>query len=293
LNTKIILFLKRPYFMSKTVLHFTKAQALGNDFIIADNLSQYSNDVLQFLANRCLGVGCDQLISLEENTLADDVDFVIRFYNADGSWAGACGNGSRAVAGYWAEKHNKEKVVFAVQHPAGGYALVSAKISRGHCALQMQPPAFKAKFIPLSQAQLDTTQISLPDILPYSGFCVNVGNPHIVFIVDDVDNVPITQWGPLVETHDLFPEKTNVEFVQVFNRRHLRMRVWERGAGLTQACGTGACASAIAAIHKGLCDEDVQVDCDGGRLQIYYHHDTQTLMLSGGYHIVFSGEIIL
>lgn len=281
----------------KHKIFFTKAQALGNDFIIAENLSAYPKEVLCRLANRRLGIGCDQLISFE-NYSHKDTDFTIRFYNSDGSWAGACGNGSRAVAGYYAKKSYKDSFSFAIEQPSGGYAVLSAKIMQEHCALKMEKPRFSAKNIPLSNLELDAQYIPLNSLVEnvsvdMTGFCVNVGNPHIVFTTDSPEIIPLEIWGSIIETHPLFPERTNVEFISILDRRNIRMRVWERGAGITQACGTGACASAICAIKKDLCDETVNIHCDGGVMQVYYDKNTQTLMLSGAYDIVFSGEIEL
>ena len=276
--------------MNSKTIKFTKAQALGNDFIIADGLSGVNVQNLIDIADRRLGVGCDQFISFEDNN-NPKTDFTIRFYNSDGSHAGACGNGSRAVAGYYAQKTGKKAFSFAVEQSGGQLAILHAKILDEHCALLMEKPKFSSQSIPLSGADINPQAVTFDDLLDISGFCVNVGNPHIVFIVPDVNDIDVAKWGQKIEYDALFPERVNVEFVQITNRRNIIMRVWERGTGITKACGTGACASAIAAITKGLCDADVNVHCDGGMMQVHYDTQSGTLMLSGAYKIVFTGEI--
>lgn len=275
------------------ILSFTKSQALGNDFIIAKNLSILSKHDLQFLANRKLGIGCDQLISLEDN-LIPHTDFSIHFYNADGSQTGACGNGSRAVAGYYYEQTGKTDFSFAVIKPTGDYDILHAHIpQKGLCTLNMPSPLFEAKDIPLSNLLLDPSRIVLECVPLHYGFCVNVGNPHIVFITDDVLQIDLENIGHIIEHHPLFPERINAEFIHIIDKDNIRMRVWERGVGITQACGTGACASAITAIVQGLCDESVTIHTDGGEMRVTYSPDAQKLTLSGMYQTVYTGDIFL
>ena len=277
---------------SLQIVGFTKAQALGNDFVIGYNLSHLTDEQRLKLASRRRGVGCDQVISIEDVQI-NGADFVIRFYNADGSWAGACGNGSRAVAGYYAQKTSSHEFSFAVQNKEGGYALIDAVMGENACRLSMPNPTFDAESIPLSSSDINSYDIALNILPQYSGMALSVGNPHIVYIVDNAESIPLENYGPQIEMHETFPERTNIEFIHIIDRHNIRMRVWERGAGITEACGTGACASAITAITKGLTEQIVQVHCDGGVLKISYNPDTASLFMEGGYDLVFQGEIHL
>ncbi|MEM6603993.1 MAG: diaminopimelate epimerase [Pseudomonadota bacterium] len=272
-------------------LDFTKAEALGNDFIIAEALSKYSADQLQFLADRKKAIGCDQFISIEAKQY-EDCDFTIRFYNADGSWAGGCGNGSRAIAGYFAASLQKQHLTFAIERPSGTYDIINAHVTGNHVSLKMPKPRFLAEDIPIHGVNIDPQNLKLDEI-GESGFCVNVGNPHIVFIVDNAEDISLDILGPKTEHHSYFPNRINAEWVHIIDREHIRMRVWERGAGITAACGTGACASAIAAITRGLCEEEVCVICDGGEIDIAYQAGSDQLLMAGPYHISFKGQIVL
>ena len=277
----------------KTIIPFTKSQALGNDFIITNNLSVLNTHELQFLADRKLGIGCDQLISLENHPIPN-TNFSIHFYNADGSQAGACGNGSRAVAGYYYEQTGKKDFSFAIIKSDGTYDILQAHIPQtGWCSLQMPSPKFEAQDIPLSNLLLDPSRIILEAVPLHYGFCVNVGNPHIVFITDDVSQIDLEKIGYIIEHHPLFPERINTEFIHIIDRDNIRMRVWERGVGITKACGTGACASAITAILQGLCHETVTIHTDGGEMQVTYSPKNNIFTLSGIYQTVFKGEISL
>lgn len=278
--------------ISQTI-KFTKAQALGNDFIIGTNLSRLNQAQRVQLASRRLGVGCDQIISIEDVQI-ENAAFVIHFYNADGSWAGACGNGSRAVAGYYAQKTGKVEFTFAVQNKEGGYALIDAVMTNAtECRLSMPAPVFDAENIPLKSKEIQTDNIILNILPQYEGKALSVGNPHIVYTVENAEDIPLEHYGPQIENHDIFPERTNVEFIHIIDRKNIRMRVWERGVGITQACGTGACASAITAITKGLTEETVNIHMDGGILQISYSPSQGHLFMQGDYNLVYHGEISL
>jgi len=277
---------------SQTV-QFTKAQALGNDFIIGTNLSRFNKDQLVQLASRRLGVGCDQIISIEDVSI-ENAAFVIHFYNSDGSWAGACGNGSRAVAGYYAQETGKTEFTFAVANKEGGHALIDVVMTGAQeCRLSMPSPTFDAESIPLKSKDIQSDNIVLNILPQYEGKALSVGNPHIVYIVENAENIPLEQYGPKIENHDIFPERTNVEFIHITDRENIRMRVWERGVGITQACGTGACAVAITAITKGLTEDTVNIHMDGGVLQISYSPSERSLFMQGGYNLVYHGEISL
>ena len=276
----------------KVILPFTKAEALGNDFVIAHNVSKLSDEQRLKLASRRRGIGCDQIISIEDGSIAG-ADFIIRFYNADGSMAGACGNGSRAVAGFYAQKTNKSEFFFAVENNIGEHAFIHALMGQGSCRLSMPQPTFDPCKIPLKSEDIQSFSITLDILSSYSGMALSVGNPHIVYIVNDAETIPLAEYGPMVENHDFFPERINVEFVHIIDRQNIRMRVWERGSGITEACGTGACASAIAAIKQGYTDKVVHVHCDGGMLTISYNPANGDLFMEGAYNLVFEGEISL
>lgn len=237
---------------------FTKMHGLGNDFVVLDArrdaLPPVTPALARALADRRTGIGCDQLVLLEPSERAD---FRMRIFNADGGEVSACGNATRAVA----LLHGGPA---SIETAAG---LLSAAPGAGGIAVDMGVPRFGWQDIPLAYA-MDT--LSMP--VGWDGLenpvAVNVGNPHAVFFVDDCDAVPLDRIGPVIENDPLFPERVNVNAATVTTRDSIRLRVWERGAGLTRACGTGACATAIAAMRRGLVDRAVTVTLPGGPLAI-------------------------
>lgn len=247
---------------------FIKMHGLGNDFIMLDaranRLPPISNAVAAALADRHTGIGCDQLILLEPSEAAD---FSMRIFNADGSEAQACGNASRAVALLHGAK--------AAVETSGGIITVEPA---GHGArIDMGKPQFEWDQIPLAYA-MDT--LNMP--VAWEGLAhpagVSVGNPHVIFFVDDCDIVPLDRLGPLIENDPLFSERVNVNVATIESRESIRLRVWERGAGLTQACGTGACATAIAAMRRGLVGREVHVTLPGGSLIIEWDDKDRIIM---------------
>ncbi len=239
---------------------FIKMHGLGNDFVILDGrqtrLPPISHATAAALANRHLGIGCDQLILLET---ASDADFKMRIFNADGGEVEACGNASRAVA----LLHGKAASV----ETSGGTIHVEPA---GHGArIDMGTPHFEWDAIPLAYA-MDTMAMPVSWEGLVDPVAVNVGNPHIVFFVPDCDAVPLARLGPEIECDPLFPDRINVNVASVDSPTKIRLHVWERGAGLTRACGTGACATAIAAMRRGLVEREVEVTLPGGVLSILW-----------------------
>lgn len=242
---------------------FIKMQGLGNDFIIVDRRAQPVDIALlnvAGLADRERGIGCDQLILLDGSANAD---IAMTIFNADGGRVAACGNASRCVGRLLMEETGKDTVTIATE--AG--ILRASRAPDGGISVLLPPPVLDWQAIPLVR-EADTLHLPF-SVDPYGSPCaVSVGNPHMVFFVENVQAVPLADIGPELEHHPLFPQRANVEFVQVDAPDHLTMRVWERGAGITQACGTGACASLVAAVRRSLAGRKATVQMPGGSLQI-------------------------
>ncbi|HWK42404.1 MAG TPA: diaminopimelate epimerase [Croceibacterium sp.] len=247
---------------------FTKMHGLGNDFVVLDTREQalppMTPAVARALADRRTGIGCDQLILLEKS---DAADFRMRIFNSDGSEVEACGNATRAVSLLHGEPAE-------IETAAG---ILAARPGQGGAAVDMGEPRFDWDAIPLAYA-MDT--LSLPvgwDELEQP-VAVNVGNPHAVFFVDNCDSVDLEALGPEIEHDPLFPQRVNVNVATVESDSAIRLRVWERGAGLTRACGTGACATAVAAMRRGLVGREVTVTLPGGALLIEWGEDGRITM---------------
>ncbi|MFO1113764.1 MAG: diaminopimelate epimerase [Rhodospirillales bacterium] len=266
---------------------FVKMHGLGNDFVVVDaRLNPFVPDAagVRAVADRRTGVGCDQLIVVEppRNPLADAF---MRIRNADGGEVAACGNATRCVAALLMRE--KGGIHAIVETEAG--LLDAEATADGLVGVDMGPVSFDWRDIPLAEAA-DTLHLPL-QVGPLSdGVGVSVGNPHAVFFAADAGTVALDRFGPLVERHPLFPERTNVGVAEVLGRGRLRLRVWERGAGLTRACGTGACAAAVAAARRGLTDRTVAVDLDGGTLRIEWLRDDHVLM-TGPVATAFTGVL--
>lgn len=276
-------------------LSFIKMHGLGNDFVIIDcrttGCMPHAAQVA-LLTDRRRGVGCDQLIPLmpPEDATAD---IYMRILNPDGSESGACGNATRCVADLVMKEKGKDSIV--IQTKAG--LLSCTRAQNGLITVDMGAARLDWAQIPVSHA-CDTLELPVKpvknhlNILKMPPVGVNVGNPHAVFFVDDVKNVPLTEIGPKIENDPLFPERTNVEFVQILDKTHIRMRVWERGAGETEACGSGACAAAVAAIRRGLTGRNVRVTLDGGDLSIEWREADGHVLMTGPVAYVFEGTIL-
>ena len=247
---------------------FTKMHGLGNDFVVLDGrvdaVPAMTGALAAALADRHTGIGCDQLIVLEPSDLAD---FRMRIFNADGSEVEACGNATRAVGLLHGAPARIETL--------GG--ILSTSPADGGIAVDMGVPRFDWQQIPLAYA-MDTLAMPVGWDGLENPVAVNVGNPHVIFFVEDCDTVALDQLGQEIEHDPLFPERVNVNVAVVTARDAIRLRVWERGVGLTRACGTGACATAIGAMRRGLVDRVVTVTLLGGQLRIEWNADGRILM---------------
>lgn len=269
--------------MSKK-LDFIKMDGLGNDFVILRDIDLSEQEIVS-IGNRKTGVGFDQLIILKESNIADTK---ILFFNSDGSVAGACGNGSRCVSKLLMDELKKDEVSLETRD---GRILKGKKIDQQFTGVNMGKPFLLWNEIPLSVEQNTLNVKGISDELP-EPVCVSMGNPHAVFFVDDVEKVDLSFWGNYVEHHSMFPQKTNVEFAQVLKPNLIRMRVWERGAGITEACGTGACATLVASVRRGLSDSKAEIKMDGGSLFVEWNKDREIIMI-GKTHMAFKGELYL
>ena len=268
-------------------IHFIKMHGLGNDFVILDGrVGDVGLDAqaCRRLADRRRGVGCDQVIVMERPSSAK-ADLFMRIYNADGSEVKACGNAARCVARLFFDETGRTNGVIETR---AGLLAISAE-GDGTVAVDFGPPRLGWQEIPLTQA-LDTLSLPLRAGDLSNPCCISMGNPHAVFFVPDVGAVPLEVVGPQLETHALFPERANIEIAQILDRTHIRMRVWERGAGITQACGSGACATLVAAVRRGLCERKATIALDGGDLTITWREDGHVVMV-GGTGLAFRGEL--
>jgi diaminopimelate epimerase len=268
-------------------LPFTKMHGLGNDFVVIDARSRpivLTDDQKRRIADRRRGIGCDQLIVLERSARAD---VFMRIYNPDGTEAGACGNATRCVAGRLMAENGVERIV--VETISG--LLQTRAADRGDITVDMGQVKADWRDIPVAEA-CDTLHLPLTLGSLSDPVGVNVGNPHAVFFVPDVAAIDLEQIGPALEHAPLFPERANIEIVQRLASNRLRMRVWERGAGITQACGSGACATLVAAARRGLTGRKAEVVLDGGTLTIEWLPNDHVLM-TGGWTASFQGEIAL
>jgi diaminopimelate epimerase len=254
---------------------FSKMHGLGNDFVVIDARTRplaLSVPQVRAICHRRSGVGCDQLIVIEKARGADTCAFM-RIYNADGGEVGACGNATRCVASLIMRELATDRL--AIETQAG--ILSAAAAGGGQIRVDMGPARTQWADIPLAEAR-DTLHLDVAAEALGDAVAVSVGNPHAVFFVDDAEAVALERIGPQIESHPLFPQATNVEIVQAIDRYTLRVRVWERGVGVTLACGSGACAAAVAARRRDLSEARVDVVMDGGRLAIEWRADGHVTM---------------
>lgn len=273
-------------------LKFTKMQGLGNDFVVLDGIRQ-SVDLkpaqIARLADRHFGVGCDQVL-LVERASRSDVDFRYRIFNADGGEVEQCGNGARCFARFVLDEGLTTKREIAVETAAG---VIRPKVEdSGQVTVDMGAPRFDPREVPFAAAREPavTHEIRVAG-LPVQVAVLSMGNPHAVQVVEDVDRAPVATQGPLIERHPAFPQRVNAGYMQPVSRAHIRLRVWERGAGETLACGTGACAAVVAGIRLGILDHDVRVTTRGGDLRIRWNGEGSPVMMTGDAVRVFEGEI--
>lgn len=268
-----------------SALSFIKMHGLGNDFVVFDARREpprLDTAAVRRIADRRLGVGCDQLIVIEPSSKADAF---MRIYNADGGEVGACGNATRCVAHLLMGESGAEA---ATIETVAGLLRAGAR-NDGAVEVDMGPARLDWREIPLAEAR-DTLHLGIGAGALQDPVGVNVGNPHAVFFVGDAEAVALADLGPGLEHHPLFPERANIEAATVIAPDRIRLRVWERGAGITQACGTGACATLVAAARRGLTGRSATVILDGGALDIAWADDNHVLM-SGPVATSFTGTL--
>ncbi len=269
---------------------FIKMHGLGNDVVILDARTEalpLSADAARWIADRRLGVGCDQVVVIEPPANGR-ADAFLRFYNADGGEAQACGNGTRCVAALLMGDAGAEHIT--LETVAG--LLAGTRTADGRVTVDMGPAKFEWQEIPLARAG-DTLHVDLALGPLADPVAVNMGNPHAVFFVPDVTAIDIDTLGPKLEHDPIFPERANIGIAQVIGLDHLRLRVWERGAGLTRACGSGACAAAVAAIRRGLTGRTVALDLDGGPIEITWRETDGHVLMTGPVATAFTGTLDL
>lgn len=274
-------------------LAFTKMHGLGNDFVVIDGVRQdvtLDQDRVRFLADRRFGVGCDQVLVVEPPRQTGS-DFGYRIYNADGSEVEQCGNGARCFARFVRDHGLTDRDRIRVDTLAGTITLVLE--ADGQVTVDMGVPELEPARIPFeAPARADSYDLEV-DGAHYAIAAVSMGNPHAVLTVSDVNRAPVERLGPRIEAHPRFPRRVNAGFMEIVDRSHIRLRVYERGAGETLACGTGACAAVVAGRIQGRLDERVAVDLPGGRLVISWPGPEQPVRMTGPATTVFEGHIEL
>ena len=271
---------------------FTKMHGLGNDFVLIDCVSQsvqLSPEQLRYLANRRLGIGCDQILLIERTE--GDADFRYRIFNSDGSEVEQCGNGARCLVRYVYDKGMTQKKEISVE-TLGGIIFPKLEIN-GEVTVNMGIPKFEPKEIPFVADKRMLTYLLDVNEKQIEFSILSMGNPHAVQNVEDINHLPILAEGSLIESHSRFPKYGNAGFMQIVNRKHINLRVHERGAGETLSCGTGACAAVVAGITRGLLDSKVTVSTTGGNLSICWKGSHNPVWMTGPAISVFDGEIEL
>lgn len=272
-------------------LKFSKMHGAGNDFVVLDGVNQALNlsaAQVRLLADRHVGIGCDQLLLVEKPTHAG-ADFRYRIFNADGGEVEQCGNGARCFARFVLDQGLTAKREITVETRSG---LITPRLEAdGRVTVNMGPPRFSPKAIPFLSEQQALTYVLEVDEDRVEISALSMGNPHAVQIVDNADLAPVGLQGPRIESHPRFPDRVNAGFMQILDRGRVRLRVYERGAGETLSCGTGACAAAVAGITRGLLDSRVEVETRGGILTVEWLGDNHPVMMTGPAVKVFDGEI--
>ncbi len=285
-------------------LKFTKMHGAGNDFIVLDAIDQdihLTPEQYRFLADRRYGIGADQILLVGKSD-NPEVDFNYRIFNADGGEVEQCGNGARAFAKFVAEFGLTRQNPIRVETKVG---IIELHLENdGNVTVDMGEPVFETSKIPFFTDGLKSRKVGSDLIWPLTLdveekektvliSVVSMGNPHAVQIVSDIDQAAVSKEGPLIENHERFPERVNTGFMEIENRHAIKLRVYERGAGETLACGTGACAAVVSGIRRNLLDSPVKVKARGGELKIAWDGEGHNVIMSGPAVIVFSGEINL
>ena len=277
-------------------MRFTKMQGLGNDYVYVncfrENVENPSEMAIK-VSDRHFGIGSDGLILIKPSEVAD---FRMDMYNADGSQAEMCGNGIRCVAKYVYDYGLTDQTEISVETLAGikylKLQIADGKVSR--ITVNMGQPELVPDKIPV-QADGDRV-VDEPIVVngvTYKMTCVSMGNPHCIVFVDDTADFPLEEIGPMFENHERFPKRVNTEFIQILNRNEVNMRVWERGSGETLACGTGACASAVACVLNGLTEDEITLHLLGGDLSVRWDRKENVVYMTGPAKVVFDGEIVM
>jgi len=273
------------------LLKFTKMHGLGNDFVVFDGISQcvaLTSGRCRKIADRHFGVGCDQILVVEKAT-HDGVDFRYRIFNADGEEVEQCGNGARCFVRFVLDKGLTRKTEIRVE-TAGG--TIVPRLEADHrVTVNMGVPRFEPEEIPFEARKRALTYLLPLNNRKVEISTVSMGNPHAVQVVKNVDKAPVTTQGPLIEKHARFPQRVNAGYMQVVNRGRIKLRVYERGAGETLACGSGACAAVVAGIQRGLLDKQVVVETRGGELNVRWDGAGKPVWMTGGAVTVYEGTI--
>ncbi len=274
-------------------VNFSKMHGLGNDFIVIDALSQNLNlnpDVIQHLADRRYGIGCDQLLIIEPPT-QPDIDFNYRIFNADGGEVEQCGNGARCLGKYVRDKKLTGKKNIKVQ--TSNSDIVINIVDPNTVQVDMGIPVFEPEKIPFVTDQQQQTYILEHEKGQSEISAVSMGNPHAVLTVENIETADVESLGPVIEAHSRFPERVNVGFMQILSANAIKLRVFERGVGETSACGTGACAAVASGIHRGILSNSVDVALPGGHLQIEWQGNNHHLFMTGDANHIYEGRIYL
>lgn len=276
------------------MIKFTKMHGLGNDYVYIDAIHQKIEDeenLARFVSDRHFGIGSDGLILICESSVAD---FKMRMFNADGSEAEMCGNGIRCVGKFVYDKGLTNKEVVTIETLAGIKTLkLNVKDGKVKTArVDMGEPILESEKIPVISNEMPVKNLKVKaDTKEFTFTCVSMGNPHAITVVDSVDDFDVQKYGKIIEIDKAFPKKTNVEFIQIIDENNIKMRVWERGAGETLACGTGACGAAVACNLNGLTSRNVTIGLLGGNLQIEWNEKDNHVYMTGPAVTVFEGSL--
>lgn len=277
------------------MIKFTKMEGLGNDYVYMDAINQKienRSELARFVSNRNLGIGSDGLILIEKSEVAD---FKMTMFNSDGSQAEMCGNGIRCVAKFVYDKGMTDKTTLKIETLAG-IKILELNVEDGKVKtvrVDMGEPILEAEKIPVISTEKPVKNLILKaQDKEFRFTCVSMGNPHAITIVDDTESFDVKKYGEELEVNKAFPRRANVEFVQIVDKNTIKMRVWERGAGETLACGTGACATAVACNLNGLTDRKVTIKLLGGDLKIEWNAENNHVYMTGPATTVFEGELV-
>ncbi len=277
------------------MIKFTKMHGLGNDYVYIDAINQkieQESSLAQFVSNRHFGIGADGLILICKSEKAD---FKMRMFNSDGSEAEMCGNGIRCVGKFVYDKEFTDKTTVRIETLAGIKTL-KLNVKEGKVEtvkVDMGEPILEAEKIPVISNEKPVKNLLLKaEGIEFKFTCVSMGNPHAITIVENTERFDIQKYGKILEIDEVFPNKTNVEFIEIVDRNNVKMRVWERGAGETLACGTGACATAVACCLNDLTDRDLNVELLGGTLKIEWNNEDNHVYMTGPAVTVFEGTLL-